>query len=404
MLRIATSTLFSDGALNIDTNQSAMLATQLQLSTGKQINAPSDNPGGAAEVASLEDQVGQLAQFASNQSQATSVLNQGQGTLQQFNNALQTARESLVAAGNGSYTDSERADLASSLQGVLGQLMTLANTSDGSGGYLFAGSKQSATPFTQTGTTFSYQGDSLAPSLEVATNRSLQTKYTGDSVFMKIPQGNGSFVTAAAATNTGSGVVGVGSVTNAGSLTGDNYTISIAAAGSGLSYTVKNTTTNTQVSTGTYSDPTTLAFDGMSIDLGGAPQAGDTFTVAPAGNQSIFATIQQAITALQTPASGGTGAAAAQFTTTRLSAMASLDQAMNHISVVQASMGSQIDSLNAYKSVNSEQSTDVQTRLSDVQDLDYAKAASSLSQQQLSYQAALQSYSMVSKLSLFNYM
>jgi flagellar hook-associated protein 3 FlgL len=388
MLRLSTDTIFSSGAMAIDQRQTEMLATQLQLSTGKRINSPADDPSGASTVATLGDSVGQLGQFASNQSQATSLLNQGQSTLQQFNNALQSARQVLVQAGDGSYTDSERSDLAASLQGLLEQMMTLANTGDGNGGYLFAGSKQGAAPFTQTGSTFNYQGDSMAPAVEVATGRSMQTKATGDSVFMNIPQGNGSFVTAAGNGNTGSGVIDPGAVTNPSLLTGDHYTIAFAAGGSAGTYTVTDTTLGTTVASGNYADPTTLSFGGMSINISGAP------------GQS---TLQQFNNALQTPTSGNSQAAA-QFTTTRLAAMASFDQAMNHVSIVQAGYGSKINSLAAFGQVNTEQTTSAKSRLSTVQDVDYAKAATALSEQQMSYQAALQSYSMVSKLSLFNYL
>jgi flagellar hook-associated protein 3 FlgL len=402
MLRISTDTMFSQGALNMDNDQSALLQTQLQLSTGLRINSPADDPGGAAQVASLTNSVSQLSQYSSNQSQATSVLSQGESTLQQFNNALQSANTYLVQAGDGSYSNTERSSLAASLQSLLGQMVSLANTTDASGSYLFAGSRQASPPFAQSGSTVTYQGDSNASSLEVAAGKVMQTTFTGDSVFMKIPQGNGSFVTAAASGNTGTATIDPGSVTDPSQLTGDNYTISFASGGSGTTYTVQDTTNNTTVSSGSYSGSGTLSFDGMSVDLSGAPANGDTFTISPAGNQSIFATMQQAITALQSSATSGSSSA--QFSSARQSAEASLSQAMNHISLVQSNMGSQVDSLQAYQSVNQQQSTAAQTQLSNVQSLDYATAATNLSEQQLSYQAAMQSYAEISKLSLFNYL
>jgi flagellar hook-associated protein 3 FlgL len=402
MLRISTDTMFSQAALNMDNDQSALLQTQLQLSTGLRINSPADDPGGAAQVASLTSSISQLSQYASNQSQATSVLSQGESTLQQFNNALQSANTYLVQAGDGSFSNTQRSSLAASLQSLLGQMVSLANTTSASGSYLFAGSRQSSPPFAQSGSTVTYQGDSNASSLEVAAGNVMQTTFAGDNVFMKIPQGNGSFVTAAGSGNTGTATIDPGSVTDPSQLTGDNYTISFASGGSGTTYTVQDTTNNTTVSSGSYSGSGTLSFDGMSVDLNGAPQNGDTFTIAPAGNQSIFATMQQAITALQS--STTSGASSAQFTSARQAVEASLSQAMNHISLVQSSMGSQVDTLQAYQSVNQQQSTSAQTQLSNVQSLDYATGATNLSEQQLSYQAAMQSYAEISKLSLFNYL
>jgi len=66
-------------------------------------------------------------------------------------------------------------------------------------------------------------------------------------------------------------------------------------------------------------------------------------------------------------------------------------------------MGAQLSELNTYGTVNSDQTLQDQTQMSSIVDLNYAQGASQLSQQQTQYQAALQSYASISKLSLFNY-
>jgi len=402
MLRVSSNTSFTIGAQNINARQADMLTVQTQLSSGLRINAPSDDPVGASQVASLNSALGQLGQYQNNQSAAISVLNQGESTLQQFNDAMQSARQDLVAAGNGTYSDAERTSLATDLQGIMSRMIGLANTTDATGQYLFAGSKSGAAPFVQSGNQVGYRGDATPQSVEVAPGRLLQTRLPGDSVFAKIAGGNGTFATSATSTNTGSGIIEPGSVSDPSKLTGDNYTISFSGSGSALTYSIQNTTLNTTVATGNYGDPTTLQFDGMAIKVSGAPAAGDTFKVAPAGTQSIFTTMAQAIANLQTPAS--TPAASARFTTAREGQLAAIDQAMTHISLQQSTIGTQLNELDAYQSLNSQDTLDSKTQLSHVQDLDYAQAASQLAQKQMSYQAALQSYTMISKLSLFQYL
>src|SRR5438445_380925 len=96
---------------------------------------------------------------------------------------------------------------------------------NGQGGYLFAGSQQSAAPFSQTGNSVTYGGDSTLQSIQVSQNRQLQIKFSGDDLFQKIRPGNGSFVSAANAGNTGTGVIDAGSVTNPSALPGHSYTI-----------------------------------------------------------------------------------------------------------------------------------------------------------------------------------
>jgi flagellar hook-associated protein 3 FlgL len=402
MLRISTYMMFQNGERAINTSQSQLLATELQMSTGKQINSPSDNPVGAANVASLDGTVSQLTQFKSNQNEASLQLNLADSTMTNFVNLVQDVQQRLVQAGDGSYSDSQRAALAQGLQGDLNQMIGLANTSDGQGGYLFAGSQQSAPPFSQTGNAVTYRGDSTLQSVQVSQNRQLQIKFSGDDMFQKIRPGNGSFVTASNAGNTGTGVIDTGSVTNPGALTGHTYTISFAVSGSTTTYQVQDTTTNTSVASGNYTAPTTLSFDGQQVTISGAPANGDTFTVAPAQYQSIFTTVANAIAALQQPAQAP--AANAQLQTALGSALSSSSQALDHLTLKQAQIGDQMQQLNSYSTLNDDRTLQANSALSSIQDVDYAKAASELAQQQTIFQAALQSYSSVSKLSLFNYL
>ena len=401
-MRISTYTMFQNGEQAISSAESQLMQTQLQLSSGKQINSPSDNPIGAANVASLNSTISQLTQFQSNQNEAQMQLNQADSAMTSLVNLVQSAQQTLVQAGDGSYSDSQRLALVQQLQGDLNQMVGLANTSDGQGGYLFAGSQQSAPPFSQVGNTVSYGGDSTLQSVQVSQNRQLQIKFSGDDIFQKIRPGNGSFVTAANSSNTGTGTIDTGAVANPSALTGDNYTISFSVSGSSTTYQVQDATTNQTVTSGNYTAPATIAFDGLQVTLNGAPANGDSFTVAPAAYQSIFTTMSNAIAALQQPAD--TPTATAQLETSLGSTLASMSQALDHMTLKQAEVGDQLQQLNSYASLNSDRTLQANSSLSSIQDVDYAKAATQLAQQQTTYQAALQSYSAVSKLSLFNYL
>ncbi len=401
MIRVSTSNLYLESLQGINADQSAVLNSIGQLSSGKQINAPSDNPVGAAQASLLQSDVTQLGQYTSNQNQATQMLNSGSSTLTQFINVMQSAQNVMVQAGNGTLSDANRSALAAELQQGLNQMVGLANTSDAQGGFLFGGSVTSTPPFVQNGNNVSYAGDNIVQGLSISQSRTTQIKYAGNSVFMDIPTGNGSFVTSAASGNTGTGTLSIGTVTAPTALTGDKYSISILAGGT--NYQVQDLTKGTTVVASTpLGNPATLAFDGMQMTLSGAPAAGDTFTVAPAGTQSIFATIASAITALQTPSSSP--AADAQRSAALTAALGNTQQAMTSITSTQAAMGAQLSELSGYSTVTSDRTLHDQTEMSSIVDLNYANGASKLSQQQTQYQAALQSYSSISKLSLFQYL
>jgi len=399
MIRVSTADLYLNSMAAINSDQSAMMNTTAELSSGKQINSPSDNPVGAGQAALLQSDLTQLGQYKSNQAQATQLLNNASSTVTQALHVMQSVNTTLVQAGNGTLTDADRSALAAQLQQDLDQLVGLANTSDGQGGYLFGGSVSSTPPFVQNGNQVTYAGDNLVPALQISQTRSEQVKYSGAAVFMSMPTGNGTFATAANSANTGTGVISAGTVTNPSALTGDQYTITIQPGGA--SYTITQTPPGTTGPAQPYSSPTTLPIPGMDVTLSGNPNAGDTFTIGPSTNQSVFSVLASAISALQTPTT--TPAAAGRVSAAVTTALGGAQQAIGSLSTTQASMGAQLAELNTYATVNSDQTLQDQTQMSSIVDLNYAQGASQLSQQQTQYQAALQSYAAISKLSLFNY-
>jgi flagellar hook-associated protein 3 FlgL len=193
-----------------------------------------------------------------------------------------------------------------------------------------------------------------------------------------------------------------GTVVNASLVTGNNYTISFAVAAGVTTYNVQNTTTATSAATGTLTSPGTITFDGQQVGVTGAPANGDTFNVAPAAYQSIFQSMADAITALNAPGQSPSGRAL--YGTAVQSLNATMQGALIHLTAQRADVGTKLSELDAYQQVNDGRSLEFQTQISGLEDLDMVAGATKVSQNQITFQAALQSYSSVSKLSLFNYM
>jgi flagellar hook-associated protein 3 FlgL len=405
MMRVSTYMLFASGERNIVERQREVLATQTQLASGKRINAPADDPLGAADATSIRTYLAQFEQLKENQGHARYLLSLGEGTLAQFVGAVQDVQEKLVAAGNGAYADDDRRMIAQELEGVLARMVGLANSSDGAGGYLFAGARENAAPFAQTGNAVAFRGDEILQRLEVSRDRFQQVKFSGDALFMKMRPGNGTFTTAAAAGNAGSAWIDAGAVQNPTLLTGLPYTIQFAVAGGTTTYQVvrqDGSGSPPVVASGTYTSPATIDFDGMRVTITGAPANGDRFDVAPSGFRSIFDTLAQAIDALRQPA--GDAAGRAKLNTALAGAQASVAQALDHLLLKRADIGAALAELDAYASLNDERTLDYQGRLSAIEDLDYAKGVAELSRRQTTFDAAVRSYSAISRLSLFDYL
>lgn len=406
MLRVSTNTLFRTGESNILDRQRELLTAQTQLSSGKRINSPSDDPLGAADATGIRASLSQFDQFKDNQGHARYLLNLGESALAGFIDAVQEVQQKLVAAGNGAYGDAERRMIAADLEGVLGRMVGLANSSDGANGYLFAGAKENVLPFVQSGNLVGFRGDEILQRLEVSKDRFQQVKYSGDALFNKMRPGNGSFTTAAAGSNTGTGIVDAGSVTNPALLTGRPYDITFAVAAGVTSYTVLRNEAGggtTTVAGGTYSAPQELSFDGIRVSVTGAPANGDRFDVDPSGFRSVFDTVAQAIADLRTPVQAD-AAGSARLQTALGGALAGMSQALDHLLLKRADIGTALQELDAYERLNDDRQLEYQSRLSAIEDLDFAKGAADLARRQQTFEAALKSYSAVSRLSLFDYL
>lgn len=402
MMRVSTYSFYRNGERAMMDRQRDLLQTQAQISSGKRINSPSDDPIGAAEISSTRTALSQFDQFKSNQDRAGYLLNLGESTLGLLVDTTQSIKEKLIAAGNGSYSNAERQALATDLQGILAQMVGLSNSSDGAGGYLFAGSRETAAPFSQSGLAVSFNGDDTLMRLEVSSNRLQTVKLAGDDLFLKVRPGNGTFTTTAATTNSGSGIVDPGSVIDPSLLTGSDYTVAFSVAAGVTTYQVTRASDSAVVASGNYTAPASITFDGQQMTIRGTPANGDTFAVAPAGYQSIFDTVAAAVQLLSNGVT--TDADKANLQTTLSGLNASMDQVLGHLSLKRAEYGSALSELDGYQRLNDDRQLQYATRLSTVEDLDLAEATSELSRRQTTFQAAIQSYSAISKLSLFNYL
>jgi len=406
-MRIATSTFYDRGLAAINLAQSNLSKTQQQISTGHRVNTAADDPIAATEILRTNSNLASNSQYISNQGTAQQLLGQTDSTLGQVTSLLQSVRTTIVSANNGSLSDSDRAALATELSGRLDALVSLANTQDGDGKFLFGGYRSDSAPFARTTTGASYAGDDGNRVVQVSATRQIVATANGADLFNRIPTGNGVFTTAAASTNTGTGVVDTGQVTAPGALTGHAYSVQFSVANGATTYQVLDTTTNTLVAapatTGNaFTAGTAIGVDGLQFTVGGSPADGDQFTIAPAGKQSIFQTLQDAVNLLSRPSGGGAGLA--KVTSGLLGALTNVDNALNNVSSVQATVGAHENEVDALGSSSAETDTQGQSRLSDLQDVDYAKAATDLAKEQATLTAAEQTFATTTRKTLFDYL
>ncbi len=146
--------------------------TEAELSSGKSINQPSDNPYGASVVLSLNSQLSALSSYAGNISDGTNWLNTAGGALSDIQNMVQTVRELVVEGANGTNNAAADQNAAQEVNQLIDQIKQSANTTyDGS--YVFSGTATTSAPY-QAGANDTYQGNSGSITREIGPGSSVQ--------------------------------------------------------------------------------------------------------------------------------------------------------------------------------------------------------------------------------------
>lgn len=400
-MRISTSLTFEFGTEAITRQQSEMLKTQQQLATGRRMVSASDDPVAAARSVELSSTIARNDRYIAGQTDARNSLALTEGTLGSVSDTLQDVRMLLVQAGNAAFSDSDRAYLAVELRNRSAQLLALANARDADGRYLFAGYRDSESPFTATASGVVYQGDEGRRELPVADGRSLVVSANGAEVFDRVAGGNGVFSTAAGAVNTGTGIITVGQVDNPALLDGHAYELVFRVTGGVTTFDVLDTTAGLTVSSGNaYTSGAAISVAGMQAQVEGAPADADRFTLSPSQKTSVFTMIAEAVDLLESAVSAP--AARARLSTGLSRSLANMDRALDSVMLARTEAGSGLAELDRQQTAASGVDLVYRKELSELQDLDYTKAITELTRRQTQLEAAQKAFVHVTGRSLFD--
>lgn len=434
-MRISTSTIFDQGVFSIQRGQAALIRTQEQIAAGRRVLTPADDPVLAARGLEVSQSKAITEQYARNTESATAAIGLEDNALARYTSTLQDIRVLAVNAGNGALTPDDLKSLATELRGRYADLLGIANATDGNGLYLFSGYQGATLPFVESAPgTVTYAGDQGQRLVQIGPSRQIAVSDAGSEVFQAIRTGNRTFETAASSGNTGTGIVSQGAVRDAAAWSAPtnprNFEVRFFVDGATVppttTYDIVDTVNNVSLTTGaapaagpylrTYQpgasivlarqtppDTNPAAFDyGIELSITGEPANGDKFTVAPSVNQDIFATVYDLITALETAGPGPT--AKTRLTNAINTALNNIDNAIDVSLTVRAAVGARAKEADTARSAAADLSQQYSTTLSQLQDLDYAKAISDLTFQQVSLEAAQKSFLRVQGLSLFEYL
>lgn len=402
-MRISTNMIFDNATTKMSELQSSSAKIQEQLSSGKRILTPSDDPVAAARVVQVSQSKSLNDQFTANRVSANNDLTTLESTLSNVTDTLQDARLLTVTGGNGALTATERSYLATQLEGHFSDLLGFANTQDSVGNYIFAGYHSTTQPYSPGGSGASYNGDSGIRELQVGQSRTMAVSIPGSQVFDQVRTGNGTFQVVGSSANKGTGLLSTGVVTDSSLISGDTFSLDFNVAGGVTTYNVTNITTGSVVSSNnTYKAGDDITVSGMTFNIKGSPASGDKFDIEPSRNESVFKTVKDLISALRSQDSSSAGNA--KLMNALSGANQQLSNVLDNVLSTRAVVGSNQNALTKLDDAGSVTDEHYQSTLRDLQDVDYVKAISDLSKQQSTLQAAQQSFVKVSSLSLFDYL
>jgi flagellar hook-associated protein 3 FlgL len=395
--RISSNALHAAAVREMTRQQSLLSKTQTQVGSGLRIQTPADDPIATTRILAMEQNRARLAQYEKNSQIVTARLSLGEQALADATGVLQSVRERAIQANSGVLDETARRSIATEIRARAQELLDIANRQDGNGEYLFAGFSSQTRPFAKTAAGVVYAGDQGVRSLQVGADQYIADGFAGTELFLRIPEGNGTFVTATGV-HTGAGSIDSGRVTNPASWVADNYTLEFTSA---TTWRVRDSLANV-VASGNYADGAAIAFNGAEVIVKGQPAAGDTFTIGPATTKDVFRTLEDLARSLET---AGSGASSGSLVGTAVAAgLTQLDQALARMIDTRAVVGARLNTVDNATTSREQMDEQLASQVGDLRDLDYAEAVSRMNQQLTGLQAAQAAYARIAQLSLFDFL
>jgi flagellar hook-associated protein 3 FlgL len=453
-MRVATTTLFSISTSGLQKHISDQAKLQEQLSSGRRVLTPADDPIASARALTIEQTASINAQYATNSGSADSALSLTESTISQVVKVIQDVQSLTVQAGDAALSKSEKEMLATELNGRYEELLGLANSRDGNGIYMFSGFQGATEPFSQVSFgSVTYNGDEGQRKIQISSGRQIPISENGSAIFQKIKNGNGTYSTGAATGNLGSGIISPGEVLDPGKWAAapspQDFSVQFYWAANPdkptepiVTYDLIDNTTGASLIDGTASAATRttgprsyvaggsidfkqlpgetavpawdygarVSVEGLPVQVDpetklpvGTPGASDSFNVVASSNVDLFSTMGDFSVALTEYMTDGSGMNQALFQNRLNDVMQRLSNGLTNVLTVQASIGSRMKETESVQDTNEDLQLQYSKTLSGLRDLDYAQAISDFSQNQMLLEATRQSFAKVQGLSLFNY-
>lgn len=191
-MKISTGLYFDRSTQQLGDVQSKLTKVQEQLSTGLQIVKPSDEPDKASLITRLESELARQTSYQDTLKAVNVRLTAQETALKNTSDVMFRIKELSVQAANDTLSPADRKSVALEIDTLRDQVLSLANSQDSNGNFLFSGSKASQPAFTQDATgRVMYQGDQARMQVNVGDNRRMNLNMPGTDVYTRVVRDDG---------------------------------------------------------------------------------------------------------------------------------------------------------------------------------------------------------------------
>ncbi len=399
-LRLSTNTITSRAINAMLEQQNRVATSQLQLTSGRRILNPSDDPAGAVRILDMQRALDTLGQYQSNSDRAQGRLELEEATLESMGNIIIRAKELAVQGNNDSNSLTDKQAIAQEIGQLRDAVFSLANTRDGGGEYIFAGFLTDAPPVVNAGGgNYSYEGDMGQRQLRISSDRTIADGDNGFDVFFNIATAPYAEVTGVAAT--AFGAIAAGDLTING--------VSVGAIGVAADATERADQLRSAINAvadqtgvrasdsggGNVSIVSTTGADIAIVHAGGSSTLASTgltggATLSTTDSRNMLESINDLAVALNS------GQQVDRF-------LGDLDLALDSMLAVRSKIGGRLNAIEDQNEINQDFKLAFESQVSQERDLDYASTIAKFERQMIALQAAQKSYIKIQSLSLFDY-
>ncbi|MDA0146962.1 flagellar hook-associated protein FlgL [Vibrio sp. LaRot3] len=368
---------------------------QAQLASGKKLVQPSDDPLATHYIQNIGQQSEQLQQYIDSIVLTRNRLEHHEVIVSNAESYTDEAKRTVMEMINGSLSPEDRIAKQRELQELFDNMITLANTQDESGNYIFSGTKPKVQPFFKDKAgNVTYSGDDYQRKMRISNSQEMPINDPGNKMFTVMDNPFGDY-NPQYSLQEGSELL-LERATNLDEKDNAIYKVTFVDMPNG-SYGYQLEQNGTAVQAAQYDPNTGIKFGDLSIQIKGQITAGDSIELEPQKTFSLFDTYKRAIELSEGSVSDASNTGELHQVVQEFHA------GFIHLNKARSDVGARLNTLDIQEEQHEDFKMTLAKSKSNFEDLDYAAAVIEFSENTRALQASQQAFGKTKDLTLFNY-